>query len=416
MIPRRTGHIAASLLAAACCASCDSIFEHGGGTPGPAEVDPRVNLTFTMATADPADPDMLSRAIVTEIDSDNYFEVEASVYERVHSLRIIILRPSPDGGDAMTVEHNRLFTMSPQGVVRYDDMTFRVMPDENKKVYLLANEQDVAFDFGAPGLQPGDTYVPGTLENVTYSADPSSRILVDNSAGSSDRQYIPMAEVHDVYVAQPDGESPWYQDAGPLFVTRAAVKFSFEVTGGPDINPGLYVSDITFSSLADKEYYLPRNTVYSPAKGTRPEATGRFITSYDVPADVTYSPCTFTLAGGIPVERGVTHTTDLPLYFCESKFGFAGPDGTPYTVGISLAARDSSGAVIDSTAVSTPVRALPNLPILPRNTHVIVRMTVNSRSDIDCTVDAAPYTGKWLNPDFGFENLLPGDHEKPSDW
>ena len=43
---------------------------------------------------------------------------------------------------------------------------------------------------------------------------------------------------------------------------------------------------------------------------------------------------------------------------------------------------------------------LPNLPHLPRNTHVVVNVTINEQ-DIDCVVDVRPYTEIELEPDFG---------------
>lgn len=43
---------------------------------------------------------------------------------------------------------------------------------------------------------------------------------------------------------------------------------------------------------------------------------------------------------------------------------------------------------------------LPNLPQLPRNTHVVVNITINEHA-MDCIVDVRPYTGITLEPDFG---------------
>ena len=43
---------------------------------------------------------------------------------------------------------------------------------------------------------------------------------------------------------------------------------------------------------------------------------------------------------------------------------------------------------------------LPNLPQLPRNTHVVVNITINEHA-MDCIVDVRPYTEITLEPDFG---------------
>ncbi len=42
---------------------------------------------------------------------------------------------------------------------------------------------------------------------------------------------------------------------------------------------------------------------------------------------------------------------------------------------------------------------LPNLPQLPRNTHVVVNITINEHA-MDCIVDVRPYTEITLEPEF----------------
>ena len=108
------------------------------------------------------------------------------------------------------------------------------------------------------------------------------------------------------------------QKVGPFFITRAAVKFSFNIKS--DYGEGLYLKSLTFNSLADREYFLPKSTVYSPAKPTfhkdgnsarptapktsdtgdtsiDPDLSGRFITKYDIPEDAKHSPFTFKFDG-----------------------------------------------------------------------------------------------------------------------
>ncbi len=44
---------------------------------------------------------------------------------------------------------------------------------------------------------------------------------------------------------------------------------------------------------------------------------------------------------------------------------------------------------------------LPNLPVLPRNTHVVLRATINDPADIRWKVDVVPYGEVILEPGFG---------------
>lgn len=43
----------------------------------------------------------------------------------------------------------------------------------------------------------------------------------------------------------------------------------------------------------------------------------------------------------------------------------------------------------------------PNLSALPRNTHVVVRITINDANDISWQVDLRPYGEVVLEPEFG---------------
>ena len=61
----------------------------------------------------------------------------------------------------------------------------------------------------------------------------------------------------------------------------------------------------------------------------------------------------------------------------------------PYTVTLN----------IGDASLST---TLENLPTLPRNTHVIVNMTL-SQSELTAVVELVPYIGVELKPSFGFD-------------
>lgn len=129
MTLKRFGHIALCLLAGLTGISCDG--DRNADTPDPIPAEKMVNLTFSVVAPD-AVRQSESRALVTTPDKDNYFEREASKYEKIHTLRIIILRPGTDfqgkpvkdsdGNEIINpdtnkpydkvVEHNRFFTFN----------------------------------------------------------------------------------------------------------------------------------------------------------------------------------------------------------------------------------------------------------------------------------------------------------------
>ena len=112
------GVIAGMLLAA--CAADDSgitpaVTPEGQGRM--VRLSMSVNVPDAVATGEDG-----SRAVVTTPDENNYFEREDSRYEKIYTLRVIIVRQ-----ELNIVEHNRMFVFGTDGVVRYDDLSFEVV-------------------------------------------------------------------------------------------------------------------------------------------------------------------------------------------------------------------------------------------------------------------------------------------------
>lgn len=393
---RLTAHITALIAACVMLFGCSStdVSEVDMPAPGPDAV---VNLSFSVTVSD-ADP--ASRgALVTNPDDDNYFEPEATDYEKIHTLRVIILRNDIERG--RIVEHNRLIDFDAP-VITTGEQRFSVIGGEAKTVYLIANEASTGYDF-TNMLQVGSSYTAGTLENLTIAPDAANGLLLfDNSAASATKSYIPMGESYEFFVPYPSQLTGGVYNAGKLFVTRAAVKFSFKITAL--YGDGLYLKNLMVNGLADKEYLLPHNTYYDPPKGTpgianpstipNPGLAGHFITSYEIPSGTTHG--SYVVYRETPIALGKEpQSITTGFYFCESKMGPTAPDGDPYTVSITLTDADGDDQLF-------PAVPLPNLPILPRNTHVKVNITL-AHSDVTCEVEVVPYTGVWLDPDFGID-------------
>lgn len=452
MTLKRFGHIALCLIAGLAGISCDG--DRNAGTPDPIPAENMVNLAFSVVAPD-AVSQSESRAIDTSTDQDNYFEREASKYEKIHTLRIIILRPGTDfqGNpvkdkdgkpilDPTTgnpydkiIEQNRFFTLDDNGVVRYDDMNIKVHGGENKTIYIIANEDGInsnrpegETEVNLSALAPNMPYVPDTIEDILIHAD-ANGILYDNTEEAAKKTYIPMAEVYeDVYIEMPKTIELREQKVGPFFITRAAVKFSFNIKS--DYGEGLYLKSLTFNSLADREYLLPRETEYYPAKPTfhngdnsdytdgiknpsntgdtsiDPDLSGRFITKYEIPVGTNHNQYTFNLSTPLQITEK-NQSVELPeLYFCESKV-INTSNENPYSVGITIAHYDvdSDGKKVEVLSTFNPVQ-LPNLPLLPRNTHVKVNIALTD-GVLMLQVDLVPYIGIDLEPIFGFDELIP---------
>ena len=80
---------------------------------------------------------------------------------------------------------------------------------------------------------------------------------------------------------------------------------------------------------------------------------------------------------------------------------------TSYKTAITLDTKDNSGEVLGDRVGNTSFGEFtlesffPNLSALPRNTHVVVRITINDANDISWQVDLRPYGEVVLEPEFG---------------
>lgn len=417
---RPIGYITAFLLACIAVCACGE-----SAMPEPVVPEPEgamVRLSFAVqATEAPAVAS--SRAIVTTPGPDNYFEAADGDHEKLHSLRVVIVRHTTDtdGNPVSLVEGNykRLDFTTPVSYVSgsqinpSDPLGFEVTSGEYKTIYIFGNEDATSLT-DQLDLAVGTTYTD-TFETLTWAPAGDGTVLINNSGTT--KHYVPMTEKFDIYVpaaealpsvVKPDpadtGKSirVHYINLGNLFITRAAIKFSFYISA-TNIDD-LRLTSIMVNGLARQEYLLPHNTVYSPAKpiftNTIPQAPqqtpeGRFITSYTIPPETQHGYNTFPYN----IKLSPTPAKLSPaLYFCESQLNGPTPaaDGTPYNITVVLT-QEGTG---NQQVLTAP---LTNLPILPRNTHVVVNIQFNG-NDVHFEVDLVPYIGVYLDPVFGKDN------------
>ena len=176
-----------------------------------------------------------------------------------------------------------------------------------------------------------------------------------------------------------------------LFVTRTVSKFSFRFLKSQDYigDNHLGIKSIRISGLGQKEYLLPRDTEYNPPKGTvTTNNGGREITEFTLPddnavGDYIFVPQNLVEVSTLPVDG---RSYSPKFYFPESK----GNDGKEkFQCSISY----------DGINYLSPVE-LPNLPLLPRNTHAIVNITIGNDGALFYEVTVEPWTPEYLEIDF----------------
>lgn len=284
--------------------------------------------------------------------------------EKMKTLRIVVVRPDN------TVEANRLLELS-SAVETYGNVLFKVVGKETKRIYLFVNEETMIptketgvfrklLKEDLSAIYVGLPFPEDRLGGLTIQLDNNSEQILGP---------LPMSECHKVEVADSDAYCR-------LYVTRAAVKFSFRIinrTGSDRVFTGLSID-----KMARREYYLPKDTKYNENKE---------IIEYAVPTIGSNEYYTFERKENIKLPVGQEITLD-PIYLLEGKYTDPGGDPRNYRMSISL----DKGAVLSDY--------FPDLLCLPRNTHVVVKIIIND-NQVNWQVDLEPYGEVVLEPDFG---------------
>lgn len=333
-----------------------------------------------------------SRANV--VDSENYFELPARECEKLRSLRVILVSKATD-----TVESNRFVAIDAAGLPVGDNLIFRTKPGA-KLVYLFGNEESLPQSIRdlLENHRTGST-VDG-LDDITLSRAADGGPLFDFQApGYNGYSRVPMSECWDVTVEK-ESVGGRYQQAD-LFITRAVTKFSFRIHKSENFQgiPADTITDIVINGIGTSEYLLPRNTVYSPAKGI-PSSNpyeGRWITQFTTPAaDNTAVPVTFALDNPVIVRnlgdgRSVTYAPAIYL-----------PESTAPAEGFTCQLR------YGKAGITAPV-LLPNLDQLPRNTHAVVDITVGNDFQMMLNVEVLPWNSETYEYDYTTNIGIPTD-------
>ncbi len=377
------------------------------------------------------------------------FEKANDLYEKIHSLRVIIVRPDN------TIEHNH-YEEIPEGWAsnKFKEIELKVSTDqgemeldvrptpiiqtrtERKRIYLIANEESIqpstTLDYIKSLLPPHyviengeNKFINGAelkpemaagweIYNTWDDMNPNGNEavpMIDNTG--TKRQFVPMTEFFDIDVVSdltlPDGQNVQKET---MFVTRNLVKFQFSINENSTLKNFL-IKEIKFEELMQKEYLFPQDVVYNPSKylNNKPgkinqiENQEREITSFKIPYNgnilgtYTFKPTNFGLISS-PDFEGVEHSLEYNpyLYFCETKT-LNGSENN-FKVGVTVEFLDPQEEVFEGPVIYAPIPI--SLPYaLPRNTIVKVNISINNKNELVCTVTLLPYTCVTLTPEFG---------------
>lgn len=330
--------------------------------------------------------------------------VELPDNEKMHSVRVVVLHENG------TVEHNRHYSL--EGAQEKKYIILKVSPNEKKKIFLFANEENVSVMEDVTGENQTLTdFFNNYNENSSGFADAVNGLYFapDYSGGKP----IPMSSMYEIDFTEGKVEKTFY-------VVRVATKFTVNFMNWR--NEEVTVTSFTLASHADKNFLMARvrdseqNRKFFDGKTwiewlkdvsdassetddyTTTEAAG-WLKDYELPTQAdkakTYTHGTVTVGKptvdiNYPDNSKPGVAKNIPVFYLPESMNLKkdATDGEQeYTMSIQIQEREEPFTF-----------PLPNLKALFRNTHVVVNITFNSR---EIMVDVIPYSNVPLEPVFG---------------
>ncbi len=359
----------------------------------------------------------------TRAEGDNSpYAVAANDNEKVQTLRVIVVNSRNE------VEGNVHINLMKDGGTPVEEQTVmmrNIASNDTKMIYLIANEEatrkspvsvgDVPLvDYDFNKIKAGGKFPIDELFELKMQLNENSDHLSNGLKGG-----LPMSECHRVRipVVPPDApgrdelvgdgfflldENDQIINPAPgadeeifgyrqtLWITRTAVKFTCEVTNNQTAGR-VKLKGLRMQKMAGEAYFLPRVL----------ERDGHEIKEFAVPVETMennkHFEFKYDLSATEELQKGKPFVLP-PIYLLEGKY----TDKNGVKEGDNIC--NYQAALIlerDGKQDTTSYMYLPNLPVLPRNTHVVLRATINDPADILWKVDVVPYGEVILEPGFG---------------
>ena len=350
----------------------------------------------------------------------------------VNTLRIVIVSQGKEPEAAWTVEHNSKVSPTTPLPQMY---SFKVEADSRKRIYLIANEEGLV-DAGGSALDftDGTKFIP---------QDGNGKAAVDDYVFGISEEHpytpsaLPMTAMYEIEVpAVKEVANSEYPLPDPLYLVRAATKFSFEFTN-QSTERNITVTGIDVEQvITDRMYLMPhvnkKNGKYWVVKETKAESGSTFterelpdnqdwvdwmeeevnkskenkddewLTDYEIPAGATTKKYEYKT----PLEVLEPSTGAEPYPKVEALNAFYLPESKTVKEGSNEFQLQQYSITVHTTeegmSITYPAVTLPHLSSLFRNTHVVVGATFTDK-EIVYEVDVIPFTPVKLTPDMGLE-------------
>lgn len=309
--------------------------------------------------------------------------------ENIERLRVMIL----DGEGS--VECNTLYT-DLTDATHAGEYEYLVRNNDTKTVILIANEDGYVLDNGGDAVTATD-YLDGFGVNSHVDTGELRGLVVtvdgntdsDDSRGKTMRKPLPITAIHTEHIATTTVNEVVAREYD---MHRASVKYSFRIVNKSGWNHKL--EGIRISRVADREYLFPDATYETNSLGHQ------VIKEYRTPAETVEGECSYTgFSLSLPKNMEKAVQAMDPVYVPEGLSGTVPHkvsvtlDGAPLAIWGELKWRMPG----QTEAVSTPMTDLP------RNTHVVVNITINDDNTMDFVADVQPYSSVKLDPLYGLE-------------
>lgn len=328
--------------------------------------------------------------------------------EKMKSVRVILLHA--DG----SVEHNKYYKLGDASEQKM--ILLKVKSNEDKKIFLFANEESVSKIEGATG---GSQSLTGFFDNYTTgtqgfeTAVNALYFAPDYSGGKP----IPMSSMYEIKFPEKGNFD------GTFYVVRVATKFmvNFKNWRGEKVT----ITDLSIANHADKNFLMAhvddtqRNRDLFNGKTwinwlkdvseassenddyATTEAAG-WLMDYQLPnqADKAKTYTHGPVVVGLPTvdldkpqnsKPGLAE--DIPIFYL--------PESMNYKAGATDGEQEYTMTVNIDGLDEPFVNTLPNLKSLFRNTHVVVNVTLYRNQKIE--VEVIPYSEVKLDPIFGLD-------------
>lgn len=347
----------------------------------------RLNLSEDGATTSP----QLQRTRAGFDNFDNETDKWWIKGENIEELRILILDSKG------YVEANSKVDASNATVM--GEYTFKVRSNEEKTVLLIANEGNYLID--EPGMEISrattslsrylESLEIGTptklqeLKSLVLSREPNSGIAENTLQTPTLKTPLPITAIYDETIGDEEEVSRTY------WLHRAAVKYSFRIIN--ESNTPHRLDGIRIDRISDRQFLFP-NADYSINQYGHIE-----VSEYRTPDGTQESEEDITLSSALNLPSRMENAVEaLPSFYVPE--GKAGTEAQKVSVtldGVPLAIWGDLKWLMPGETEATP----RDMVDLPRNTHVVVNITIKDNTRIECIACVAPYSVVDLPPYFG---------------